>query len=124
MKPTTINVAAEVIMRLGLEDDIADLVMSYTQEIQWRILNYCQIAVVPEGLYYTWVSMVIDVLRVEQAANDAIGVTIDTGGDNVKVGDTSASGGAAKTKTMSKSVIDSVVVNYHADLNRYRKMRW
>ncbi|MCM3701434.1 DNA-packaging protein [Paenibacillus macerans] len=127
MEEQEIKVAKEVISRLNLPAESNAPVMSYVREIGWRIKNYCQISTVPEGLFYTWVAMVIDVLRVEQSANDDIGDTIDTSGDNVKVGDTSVTGGsasAAASKAISKPIIDNVVTNYLADLNRYRKMRW
>lgn len=113
-------------LRLGDAPESLDgLIFSYAQEIESRIKNYCQISAIPEGLRYVWVAMVTDILRVEQPAKDGIKDAIDTGGDNIKIGDTSVSNGAGKeTTSLSKSVIDAIVVNYQVDLNRYRKMRW
>ncbi|GJM73000.1 hypothetical protein HMSSN036_52160 [Paenibacillus macerans] len=84
-------------LRLGdVPESLDGLIFSYAQEIESRIKNYCQISVVPEGLYYVWVAMVIDILRVEQPAKEGIGDAVDTGGDNIKIGDTSVSKGRAR----------------------------
>lgn len=112
-------------LRLKLPDDsLKDTVMDYIEEIENRILHYCHVPAVPDGLKFTWVSMTMDVLRVELPTEDAIAETADTG-VNVKVGDTSVSPAGGKSVTnMSKSAIDDVVLNYRIDLNRYRKLRW
>lgn len=111
-------------LRLGLQDEaLTPLISSYIPEVGWRIKNYCHISDVPEGLVFTWASMVIDVLKSEHSTIKEIGKTIDQGGKNIKIGDTSispASGGGPD----AKSAIDSVVLNYAVDLNRYRRMTW
>lgn len=111
--------------RLKLADDsLKETVMDYIEEIENRIIHYSHVPMVPDGLKFTWVSMTMDVLRVELPTVDEIAETADTG-ENVKIGDTSVSPGGSKAVTnMSKSVIDEVVLNYRIDLNRYRKLRW
>lgn len=111
--------------RLQLADDALDaLIESYVDEIEQRILHYCNLTRVPPGLKWTWASMVIDALRIEQSSVEEIDATADRGA-SVRVGDTSvtpsSAGGVTNT---SKSVIDQVVLNYRVDLNRYRKLRW
>ncbi len=111
--------------RLKLQDDsLKEIVMDYIEEIENRILHYCGISSVPDGLKFTWASMTMDVLRVELSSVDEIAETADIG-ETVKIGDTSVSPAGGKSVTnMSKSVIDEVVLNYKIDLNRYRKLRW
>lgn len=109
-------------IRLGFTDVSLDaLLNSYIPEMEQRILNYCNVDAVPDGLKFVWASMVIDVLKVEQSTlpqvQTALGNSVE-----VTVGDTTT-----KTKpgsAPSKSVIDAVVLNYRVDLNRYRELRW
>lgn len=119
------DVLALVKTRLHLAGDSLDaLIESYVDEIEQRILHYCNLTQVPAGLRWTWASMVIDALRIEQPSVDEIDATADRGA-SVRVGDTSvtpsSAGGVTNT---SKSVIDQVVLNYRVDLNRYRRLRW
>ncbi|MFS8534847.1 MAG: hypothetical protein FWJ65_06770 [Limnochordales bacterium] len=119
------EIIALVKTRLHLTDDSLDaLIQSYVAEIEQRILAYCNLDEVPDGLRWTWASMTIDALRIEQASVEAIGQTADRG-ESIRVGDTSvtpsSAGGVTNT---SKSAIDQVVLNYRVDLNRYRKLRW
>lgn len=111
--------------RLRLTDDSLDaLIESYVDEIEQRILHYCNLTQVPAGLRWTWASMVIDALRIEQSSVDEIDATADRAA-SVQVGDTSVSPSSAGGVTnTSKAVIDQVVLNYRVDLNRYRKLRW
>ncbi|MEG6521132.1 DNA-packaging protein [Desulfotomaculum sp. 1211_IL3151] len=114
--------------RLSLQDDaLQPLISSYIEEIEQRILHYCGIKAVPAGLKFTWASMVIDAIRIDLPHIEEISDTVG-GTESVKIGDTQVSpsargseGGASNT---SKPIIDRVVLNYHIDLNRYRKLRW
>ncbi|NGP59990.1 phage head-tail connector protein [Paenibacillus thiaminolyticus] len=113
--------------RLGLSDDThKDLIGTYIDEIGHRIKHYCNISAIPEGLKFTWASMAMDAVRVELPNVDEIADTAG-GESSVKIGDTQVSGGSGsggEVSNTSKSVIDSVVLNYRVDLNRYRKLRW
>lgn len=109
--------------RLQLADGNMDaLIDSYVQEIGQRILHYCNVEEVPDGLKFVWISMVIDVLRIEQSHLPEIEATLAS--PDVKIGDTSVSSGKSGEASTGKSVIDAVVLNYRVDLNRYRKLRW
>jgi hypothetical protein len=119
------DVQALVKARLHLTDAAQDtLIESYVAEIEQRIISYCGIDEVPPGLKWTWASMVIDALRVEQTTVEEIAETADRG-DSVKVGDTSVTPmpGSGATN-MNKPAINAIVLNYRIDLNRYRKVRW
>lgn len=121
-----IEVLSLVKTRLQLPPDgsLDGLIESYVAEIEQRIRAYCNVDEVPADLKWTWASMVVDALRIEQSSVDEIDATADRGA-SVRVGDTSvtpsSAGGVTNT---SKSVIDQVVLNYRVDLNRYRKLRW
>lgn len=114
-------------LRLQLEDNKLDtLISSYINEIGRRIMHYCNIRAIPDGLIYVWASMVMDAVRVEQTAIDEIADSTG-GGVSTKIGDTStapANGSSNDTTNTSKTVIDQVVLNYRVDLNHYRRMRW
>ncbi|AYB39974.1 phage head-tail connector protein [Brevibacillus laterosporus] len=119
------DVLALVKLRMGLaKDDLDLLIKSYIHEIEKRILHYCHISEVPEALQFVWASMVIDVLRIEQATVSEVAAATPTS-ESIKIGDTSTSPGKSEGVTStSKGVIDSVVLNYRVDLNRYRKLVW
>ncbi|WP_019123696.1 hypothetical protein [Brevibacillus massiliensis] len=116
-------------LRLSLADDKNDaIVLSYIVEIGHRIRHYCNITGIPDALLYVWASMVVDALRVDLPNVDEIADSIGvSAGANVKVGDTSVSGGSGSggglTNT-AKSVIDKIVFDYRADLHRYRRLVW
>lgn len=114
-------------LRLKITVDTSDaLIDSYISEIGWRIMHYCNISEIPKDLTHVWASMVMDALRVEQSNVPEIAETLPDS-LNTKIGDTSVSEAASSGKevtALSKSIIDSVVLNYKADLIRYRRLRW
>lgn len=115
------NVLALIKLRLGIAGTGLDaLVYSYVQEIGRRILDYCNIPEIPLELEYTWASMTIDALRAELPHVSEIAQTAGAG--EITVGDTTSK--PALGPELSKSVLDTLVLNYRADLNRYRRMRW
>lgn len=113
--------------RLGLIDDtLQPLIATYIAEIERRIKHFCNISQLPDDLLFVWASMVIDAVRVDLPNVGEIDDTVGGQGSNIKVGDTSVSGGGSGgglTNT-SKAVIDQVVFDYRADLHHYRRMRW
>ncbi|MGK5512047.1 phage head-tail connector protein [Brevibacillus formosus] len=115
-------------LRLQIVDATQDaLITSYITEIGWRIKHYCNISTIPDDLIYVWASMTIDAVRVDLPNVDEIADSVGGGGANVKVGDTSVSGGSGSGGGLSntaKSAIDQVVFNYKMDLHRYRRLRW
>ncbi|MBG9788538.1 DNA-packaging protein [Brevibacillus laterosporus] len=119
------DVIALVKLRMGLAKDNLDLLIkSYIHEIEKRILHYCHISEVPEALQFVWASMVIDALRIEQATVSEVDAATAIS-ESIKIGDTSSSPGKSEGVTStSKNVIESVVLNYRVDLNRYRKLVW
>lgn len=122
------KVLETVKLRLGLTNDSQDaLISSYITEIGLRIKHYCNISTIPDDLIFVWASMTMDAVRVDLPNVDEISDSVGGGGANVKVGDTSVSGGSGSGGGLSntaKSAIDQVVFNYRVDLHRYRRMRW
>lgn len=115
-------------LRLSIDDETHDaLITSYVTEIGWRIKHYCNISTIPDDLIFVWASMTVDAVRVDLPNVDEISGSVGGGGANVKVGDTSVSGGSGSgggLANTAKSVIDKVVFDYRLDLHRYRRMRW
>ncbi len=124
---TSADIWAIIKLRLSLQNDaLQPLISTYIEEIERRILHYCGIRTVPDGLKFTWTSMVIDAIRIDLPNVGEISDTVG-GAESVKVGDTQVSparGSGGDVSNTSKSVIDKVVLNYSIDLNRYRKLRW
>lgn len=119
------DVLSLVKLRLDIKDNKLDnLILSYTEEIGNRIKHFCGINTIPQALNFVWSSMVIDVLKIEQAHIDEIARTINTG-QSVTIGDTTVSPAKSDGVTSTnKSSIDTIVLNYQSDLISYRKLRW
>lgn len=126
-KPVDQEAVYEVVKkRLQLLDDsLKGLITPYIREMGYRILHFCNINEIPDELLDTWASMVIDAVRVDLPNVDEINESAG-GADNIKIGDTSVSpvSSSSGLSNTTKSVIDSVVLNYRVDLVRFRKMRW
>lgn len=112
--------------RLGLtSDEHKEMIGTYIDEIGYRIKHYCNISSIPDGLKFVWASMTMDVVRIELPNVEEIADSIGDEG-TVKIGDTQVGSGATRggVTNTSKSVLDTVVLNYRVDLNRYRRLRW
>ena len=69
-------------LRLNIKDESLNaIIQSYVLEIKYKILNYCHIDTVPDALMYLWGTMVMDIVRVDQACQDVIA---DSTVDNIK----------------------------------------
>lgn len=78
------------------------------------ILNYCNIAKIPEGLKTTWLKMAMDLYRNENLGNEESGKYVSS----ISEGDSSVS-----FKTNYSEFKDSLLKNYISQLNRYRRLR-
>ena len=83
--------------------------------VQETILNYCNLDELQEGLIHTAYRMAVDLYRYEHPGEAAAPVMVKS----ISEGDTSTSFGDA-----SEILKDSILKNYRAQLNRYRKLRW
>jgi hypothetical protein len=121
---TNDDVLPIIIRRLSLDENdrpLMLLVETYIDEIGQRIKNYCRISSIPDGLLYTWASMVILALQAEQSNIGAIGESV-AGGDNVKIGDTSIAPVNDSGMSARQKLYDGLFIGLQSDLNRFRRL--
>lgn len=112
-------------IRLDLTDGTKDdVIQTYIDEIGNRIKHYCNISTIPADLNYIWASMVVYLVHYVQGSYDG-----DVGGapSSIKEGDTQTTFNQVNkiiSPAVSNSIIDGIIMNYKADLHRYRRMRW
>ena len=101
---------------LGIEDDTKDHILEFIMaDVEETIKNYCNIEEVPDGLVNTAYRMAADIYRNEQMGSEDVPQSVSS----VTVGDTSTS-----FKTSSTEFSESIMKNYKAALNRYRKVEF
>ena len=111
-------------------------------EVEQVIKSYCNLETVPEELYYTWANMAIDLVSYTYHANACAESVVATGAggssfdptdvSSIKIGDTQVSlgGGSSKTNARAKAlashkpVLDDITMNYHGQLNQFRRLVW
>ena len=107
---------------LGIEiaDNTRDAVLSFILEDTAQIiLNYCNLRTLPKGLETTAYRMAMDIFR-----NENIGNAEYAGGavSSIHEGDVSVSyNGSAYADSGYK---DTVLKNYEAQLNNFRRLKW
>ncbi|WP_145333346.1 hypothetical protein [Paenibacillus xylanexedens] len=122
-------IIAEVKRRLKLDvNDIEHdyLIGTYVDEVGLRIMNYCNISVIPDELSYVWVAMVASALSTEQI-NVLRPPVEPVEAFEVKIGDTTIKPVAAVKPTPATptvAVIDGVLRDYQGELNAFRRLRW
>ena len=100
------------------EDTSKDSILSLILlDVEETIINYCNITEIPLGLQNTAYRMAIDLYRNENLGHEE---SAQGSVSSISIGDTST--------TFKQSVDDdfknTVLKNYTAQLNRYRKMVW
>lgn len=110
--------------RLKFVDEEDELVMTYIEEVGNRIKHYCNIKDIPEELKYVWASIVQHLyFHLQQAYEGKKEGVVSS----IKVGDTQV-GFEQDSKNanpgISAQMVDEIILNFKADLNRYRKVRW
>lgn len=103
-------------------------------EVEQEIINYCQITEVPDALRFTVANMSIDLLEYETEVNKVASAadleSIDLADvSSIRVGDTAVNIGEGRSANVRKSRLnrhksnlDDVVMNYRAQLNRFRRL--
>lgn len=110
-----------------------DEILLALQEIEQVIKNYCSIPEIPEALRFTWCNMSVDLLLYQRESNtspdDVLEVFDPSDISTIKIGDTSISLGDkyrsnARSRTLQSHVsnLDSIVTNYKAQLNMFRRI--
>lgn len=108
-------------------------IIAALQEVEQVIKNYCSIPVVPDALRYTWCNMSVDLLlynhEFNTTPNDVLEAFDPSDVSTIKVGDTSVSLGDkyrsnARSRILQshQSNLDSIVTNYKAQLNQFRRL--
>lgn len=114
-------------LKLDVNDPEHDyLIGTYVDEVGLRIMNYCNIPVIPDELSYTWVAMVASALSTEQI-NVLRPPVVPVEAFELKIGDTSIKPTKATTTapaTPTVTVIDAVLRDYQGELNAFRRLRW
>lgn len=105
------------LLGIPLEDDSKDFLLEFTLEkTEDTIKNYCNIKEIPEELNNTVLSMAVDLYR-----NENLGFEESPLGSvsSISEGDTTVS-----YKSSSNEFKDTLIKDYKAQLNRYRKLVW
>ncbi len=100
---------------LGIEGEETDALLSFSLDsAKETILNYCNIEEVPEGLTMTWIRMAADFYQ-----NELPGAADSDGVSSISLGDTTVAFG---NKTKTEQYLGSILKDYKAQLNRYRRV--
>jgi ABC-type dipeptide/oligopeptide/nickel transport system ATPase subunit len=126
--------------KLGLDLTDTDYVGSIVEEVRQAILNYCNISSVPSDLKYVWMNMSLDLLRwwgsqipVGQGSGSGGSTTLDTpmvvtsvreGSVTLSMKRADESSQDASGMRTIKGVLDEITMNYHDNLNKFRRMTW
>lgn len=104
---------------LGIDEKDAtkDINIKFSLEDAYEtIQNYCNTPGVAEGLYNTMFRMAIDLYKHENLGSEEMSLGSIS---SISEGDTSINYRSAETEFK-----DSILKNYKAQLNRYRKLGW
>lgn len=97
-------------------------------EAEQYIKNYCAIDSIPNALLYTWANIAVDLANYQKTASAPQSVSIDSVG-SIHIGDTNVSlGGNKKAEAIAmaghRANLDTIAMDYKAELNRFRRMWW
>lgn len=131
---TVIEIAKSKLKNIYIPDEEIQIALD---EVEQVILNYCNIYVVPEELFYTWANMAVDLIRFQfvRSGGDLEGdKTVDgvPSGMNiisVSVGDTTtkfeeSSGVGAMALSSHVRLLDTLVLDYGSQLQKFRLHRF
>lgn len=126
--------------KLGIDTPSETLLNYNVDEIEQTIKNYCNLDYVPKELTYTFVNMVCDLNTYDsqvvqdntpsEDGNEDISIS-SSGVNSVRVGNTTISfGSGSDTSTRNRALrshqanLDQLILDYKAQLNKFRKMVW
>jgi hypothetical protein len=108
----------KLILGIAADDTTQDGNLSFiVEDVEEIILTYCHLGKFPPGLLHTGYRMAIDLYR-----NENIGDTDVAGGAVIAIeeGDTKVQ----FNKKLDEDFSGTLLKNYTAQLNRYRKLAW
>ena len=141
-EPVDKNMVKQIVKtKLGVDSPSDALLDINIDEIEQAILNYCNIDIVPKQLMYTFANMVCDINTYNsQVVKDNTPATEESEGDieipasginSVRVGNTTVTfGSGSDTSVRNRALrsheadLDSLILNYKAQLNKFRRMVW
>lgn len=104
-----------------VSDDLLQFILDSVEEI---ICNYCNAEALPEGLTHTAYRMAVDMYRAEQYGASSMDGGAGSGpAQSVKTGDTTVTFRDAHAGKDYEAWLTSVMHNYTAALNRYRRLK-
>lgn len=106
----------------GATESVSDSMLQFILDsVEETICNYCHVTEIPDGLIFTAYRMAADMYRMETfgsaAMNGKSGAV-----QSVKTGDTTVSYLNPFSGKDYSSYMESIMHNYTAQLNRYRKL--
>ena len=129
--------------QLGVDTPSEPLLNLTIDEVEQEIKNFCNIKEVPQELTYTFANIVVDLFRDRQefinvtkkpveGEEEDDDITINEGNMNsIRVGDTTITfGSGSDTMVYNKNMrshqanLDDVILNYKAQLKKFRRMVW
>ena len=101
------------------------------EEVEYVVKNYCNIDTIPEALKFTLANMTEDLIRYRIASDTSqqgSGSIDNSQIHSLKIGDTTVTlgdGNSASRDLKSHTPdVDTVIMNYKAQLQKFRRMVW
>lgn len=109
---------------LGIEGEEKDSALEFIlEDVENIVLDYCHIDEIPERLKNTCYRMAMELYRNEEIGQEAT-ISGNMEVTSISEGDTSVSFGEVGTSDSETNYTNSLLKNYEAHLNRYRKLVW
>ncbi|AJA42658.1 head-tail connector (endogenous virus) [Clostridium phage phiCT9441A] len=105
------------LLGITLEDNSKDFLLEFAlEDVEQIVKNYCHIKEIPEALNNTVLKMAIDMYRNENLGEEESSLGSIS---SITEGDTSIS-----YRSSANEFKDSLLKDYKAQLNKYRKLVW
>ena len=106
------------LLGLDISDTSKDFILQFIlDDVEEKVLNYCNIEEIPSGLKNTCYRMAVDMYRNERLGHEERETIVSS----ITEGDTTTS---FKVKEQDKTYLDSIFKDYSKQLNKYRKLVW
>lgn len=107
----------KLLLGIAPEDMSQDVFLQFIMDdVEEMVKNYCKLQEVPKGLVNTCYRMAMDIYRAEGIGEADAPLSVSS----ITEGDTSTSFGSSRTEWLK----DTLLKDYKAQLNAYRKLRW
>ncbi|MED1602606.1 hypothetical protein [Alkalihalophilus marmarensis] len=98
-------------------------ISDYVKQVEFKIKSYCNLTKMPEEIIFLWVSMVIDIMRIDMPNVEFIQDSDEP--SNVTIGKFSYSEGnrVSGVSNLTKKTLDDIVLDYRTELNSFSRLR-